>query len=217
MVNQKRKMIKIFVVFFLLIVVVSAILFYKRMTFHPYNEVQIKHEIPGSGSYFKVYKYTPKIVIKKTKEFLKENGFCGANIHFIFLNKYYSSQKNDEFTFHVKQYYKDLDCSGYFKINLHGEIEIIHNLKTADELSLIQTESDIDYVDAFEIAINYLDLKEYTEDGSQKMLYFDPSSQKWICVYDMRFEGQTIELIIDGITGEILKEIRGEDVIRGWN
>ena len=112
----------------------------------------------------------------------------------------------------VEQYYKDIYCSGYFEINLNGDIVISDSLKTADELALIQTETDIDSVDAIGLGIDYLNIKENTTDGALDILYLDPNSNKWIFVYDVRFNDQTIQLIIDGITGEILKELRGEDI-----
>lgn len=212
MVNSKRKITILIIIFVLLITVFVIFSYTIKNRNQGDKERKIRYDIPGIDSCIWAYKDTPKIVIKNAKKFLIENGFCGDYIQFTFQNKYLYFRENKDFTFSVVQSYKNIYCSGYFEINLNGDIEIIDSLKTAKELYLINTESDIDSVDAIQIGIDYLNLKDNTTDGSVDKLYLDPSSQKWIFVYDVRFENQTIQLIIDGITGKILEDIRGEDI-----
>lgn len=178
MVNPKRKIITICVTFFLLIIVVNAVFSYVYLNSNKGDEeIKKRHDIPGVDSWIWAYKDTPKRVLRKAKKFLKENGFCGDNIDYFFTTMYFSYINKDDFTFHVEQYYKGIDCSGYFEINLRGDIETIHSLKTAYELSLINTESDIDSVDAIQIGIDYLKLNENTTNGALDKLYFDQAAR----------------------------------------
>lgn len=207
--------IVLFIILVLLVAVTTSIfLISKNLNSEKGDrERRYKYKISDSESYLWAYKFTPEIVIDNTKNYLKVNGFSGDDVEFFFTNKYRQSEDEDNFIFYVEQYYDRIYCCGHLEVNLKGEIVTSKDLKKAAELALVPTEPKISRGDVIQIGMDYLNLKEDTTDGVLAMIYNEPEREKWIFAYDIRFNDQSIELYVDGITGKVLKEMRGSEVI----
>ncbi len=182
------------------------------------EERKYKHQVSNTECFIWAYKSTPDIVLDKIENYLDENGFSGDEIEYMFDKSYIKSIHDKRtFRFNVAQYYKGIDCKGCLEVNLEGDIITTNGLKTAKELTSIKTEPAIESTDAIQIGIDYLKLEKNTTDGALDMLYYDSDIEKWIFIYDVRFDHQNISLYVNAITGEVIKEMRGNDVVPNKN
>jgi hypothetical protein len=175
-------------------------------------EKSIKYKVTYTGSTIWAFHTIPKKVVNATKKYIKNNGYNRAEIEFNFLNsKYtynpdYPSNRNDvPFVYYVEELYKNM-WLGYLAIDENGNVVETHDLMTAEELSIIQTDPDIGSIFAIECARKYLNLSsDISVETSERTLYTEPNTNKRFFCYIIKFKDIDDYIYINAKTGKILE------------
>ncbi len=215
MVSIKR--IRIILILIFILIIASTVLMFlyinNQIINKPnYEEPKVEHYIENSDTYLLAYGSTPTKVIESAKEYITMNDFDGKDIKFFFANSEFTYDSrypvtNGNFIYYVEQRFKNTIITGYFGINKDGEIVIEHNLLTHDELSFVQTEPDIGFSKALDIARDYLCIGQNTPLlSAEDLLYHDLTQNLLIFVYSIQFKDSQKVVYINGITGDVVYE-----------
>ena len=214
--NKKNKIIIVLLAIILVTIGIVIILFVKNgCGNHMESDIEksVKYKVTCNGSTIWAFHTIPKEVVNATKKYIKNNGYNSAEIEFNFLNsKYtynpnYPSNLNDvPFVYYVGETYKNNMWVGYLAIDENGNVAETHDLMTAEELSIIQTDPDRGSIFAMECARRYLDLSsDISVETSEMTLYKETNTNKRFFCYMIKFKGIDDYIYINAKTGKIVK------------
>lgn len=221
---SKKKLLFVIVAAVLVILSIVIILFVKNGRDDSVKsdiEKSTKYKITDDGATIYAFNSVPKEIVNKLKEYIKNNGYVHPEIKFIFqnskatFNPNFPSNTNDEpFIYYVTEikytageidykYNRHNIFVGDMAIDEDGNVVETHNLMTAEELSRIQTEPDISFIEPLRTAKDYLHADESTPAEIWSWCFCTPQNDdEWILCYKIKFEDNDSIIYIDGITGE---------------
>lgn len=183
-------------------------------------ERQSSHKVTLNGSTILAFNSVPKKTVSSLKKYLKNNGYNGKNIDYTFLSSPYTNvsghpwQDDLYYVAQVKTNSGDIDYKynrsfiyiGELAIDKDGNVTETQNLLTAEELSNIQTVPTVSFVEAADIAKNYLNEEPPVDIWSWR--FCTPrDDDEWVLCFEIKFRESGNTVYIDGFSGEIINVV----------